>query len=250
MSKRSRIALLIIITLMLVAALFSVLPGQSLLKVISILVITIAGTLASLAQFTGTDVFYRIFRRSAPSHAIVGVEEVLRYFSENHLLVRCAAIGRPPVYQLDIDYWTNLMLDFTRFLQEPEVLNKCADCIFTLLALQPKIPALFIEPLDLGETEADIRQVLEEIIKRIPGKFIRAKDIRKFPKAIVFASTFSPQIRRYLLQEAEYIHIAILLIGPDLLYLRKIPVKIVSIISTDTLQTLDIGTRREILYPN
>lgn len=255
MSKRSRIVLLIVITILLIAAIFSAMSEDSPLKVPSVLVITIVGTLASVAQFTGADIFRKLFRKSTSQHHIISLEDLLQCLTEHHLLVRCAAIGRYPVYQLDTEYWTNLTLDFSRIIQDTIVLDMCADCIRTLLSLpNNNLPFFVIEPLDLGESQSEIRRILEEIVKRIPGQFIGIKEVHKLKKVTVLAGIFSPQIKNFLIQEADYVASAIFLIGPDSHYFSKIsgsiPLKTISIISTDTLQKLDRGTRRAILYSN
>src|SRR6266516_4622811 len=118
MPKRSRIGLLIIITVFLIAAILSVIPGNSTLKLPAVLVVTIVGTLSALAQFTGTEVFRKLFKESPSRLHNISTEDLLKYLIEHNLVVRCAAIGRHPIYQLDKDYWTNLTLDFSRIIQD------------------------------------------------------------------------------------------------------------------------------------
>lgn len=254
MDRRSRVILLLITAILLIAAILAVIPGDSTFKVPSILIVSIIGTLSALAQFTGTDAFRRLVKESVPNPKIVSHKQLLRYLTDQHLLLRCEAIGRQPIYQLDNDYWTNLILDFSKLVHEPNALDFCASCIRPLVF--PKSGRWFIvEPLDLGQSQADIRQVLAEITTRLSGQIVRAKEIHNVGQVAILAGIFSPQIRNFLLQEGEHIASAVFLIGPDSQYLSKtfknLPLKATSIVSTDTLQELDLGIRRSILwYPH
>jgi hypothetical protein len=254
MNRRSRITLLLIIAILLIAAILASIPGDSPFKVPSILLVSIIGTLSALAQFTGTDAFRRLVRESISKPNRVSPKQLLRYLADQHLLLRCEAIGRQPIYQLDNDYWTNLILDFSKLVHDPNTLDWCAICIRPLLF--PKLDrGLVVEPLDLGQSQTDVRQALAEIITRLSGQIVRAKEIHNVGQVAILVGIFSPQTRNFLLQEGEHIASAVFLIGPDSQYLSKtfknLSFKATSIVSTDTLQELDLGIRRSILwYPH
>jgi hypothetical protein len=254
MSKRGRIVLFIIVAVVLAAAILSVIAGDSPLRLFSIMIITVVGALSALVQFTGTDTLWKLFKELLPKSRIVTPKELLKHLIDQHLLVRCEAVGRRPIYQLDDDYWTNLILDFPSIVHESDTLDLCAKCVHRILS--PKLGhVLIVDPLELGESQPDIHQALEKIVNRMSGQFVRTKEIYSIKDTTLLIGVFSSRTRDFLLREGKHITNAVFLIGPDSAYLSEIfkdfTCKFISIISSDTLKELDMETRRSILwYPN
>lgn len=243
MSKRSQIVLLIAVVVVLLAATLSItIPGDSPLKTASILIIAVIGASSALVQFTGTEVFLKLFRESLSRPKRVSSEQLLDRFVSQHLLVRCEAVGRRPVYQLDDDYWTNLTLNFSRLVNEPDILDLCARCVRTLLPTK-SAGVLVVEPLDIGMSQVDTRQVVAEIVDRLQGRFVRANETRGDQEAVIIAGVFLPQIRQFLFRQGHYITDAVFLIGPDSHYFtatfQELPTRLVSVVSADSLKGLD-----------
>lgn len=251
--RGQRIALFLLLGIIaatiIVLVVTSGLPGESPLKFPGLVIGTILGVVSGLIAIAQTSLVQRLLKGSPARARRVTIPQLVSHLVERQLLVRAEAVGHQPIYELDSGYWTNLELDFSKLSNDGNSLDLLASTVLQQLP-RSKTRAL-VEPLDLGQSQPEVRQVLDNIRDRIPAQFIRVADIHKFGRVDVVVATFTPQVRRFLLEKAEYISSAVFLIGPHADYLGMIfsglAFRSTSLISSDTLQQISAGVRESML---
>lgn len=253
MSKYKQIVLLVIIIVVLAAAIVAMIPGESPLIKASLIVLSVIGALSALAQFTGTEALVESISNLFVKPRAVTLEHLLEYLIHQRLLVCCETTGRRPIYQLDHDYWTNLIIDFSELQSDEEAVRLCADYIRSLLPRELRHPYA-IEPLDIGTPTTDARESIRKVWDTLKGRFIRSGEVCENRKAVMFLGTYSYDARTYLLREGQCVSHAIFLIGPNSDYLgarfKDASTQLVSIVSGDSLSKLSQKTLNLILRHN
>ena len=180
---------------------------------------------------------------------------LLDHLIEHHLLIREENAGKPTIYPLDFNYWTNLGIEYAALARNPIAMALSIRCVRELLSeLLPDGhgPICVVDPTNLGQTLAGIPQTISEITHGIDGRLIDLAEVHRGAQAVVLAGLYSTAIKTFLLNEKDHVVVAVFLLGPESAYLRNtfhdLPFETRSIISVDTLQKIPVAIRRSFLW--
>ncbi|MDY0096622.1 MAG: hypothetical protein RBT80_28315 [Candidatus Vecturithrix sp.] len=150
-------------------------------------------------------------------------------------------LGKPAVKLLEVNFWTNIDLDFAKLLHASDMMAIVADFISHFWLPKERDWSL----LTLPSTHASALKVLQHLAKEWNARWSEQGEI-------VFIGSVTPHIAQFLQEHREQIQQIIAFLGPNVQHVchawgfRPEQYKVVA--SRDTLQELDPTVRWSMIY--